>query len=955
MTRARSDIERDFRMPPASARALLRWWWPGGAVEADALCEQLREFASSGWGGVEIQAFRVGLPHVLPPAAAERVHEVFTPRWFECVRAVMDEAARLGMTVDITFGSCWPFGGGETITPELAAQELSLAWTTVQGPGVWQGRPNAPARPQRFGTRMERDGTVDAAQALPDDWRARIDAMEQTVAVLAVRGGTPSLGPYAGFVPLTLPDPWGQVHAAGWIDAAARVDLTERRQPDGTLQWDVPPGTWQIAVVRRFVSDQRITEAAGHGPQLVLDHLKREAFDAHAARVGDAALPYWREHAGRTWRSVFADSLEVPTDLHWTDDFASEFERRRGYALQPFLPLLLQPGWRNCFQARVCAPLFDDPQVGERVRADYRLTVSELMIERHYTPLVQWGQRHGVQAKIQAHGAPVDWLQAYGVAHIPETEDLAGYAAPHFLRVARSAAHLYGRKLVSAEAFCWLLEGLAVTPQQIRERADEFFVNGVQQMIGNGASAPLMGQGDDALPWYPFEAMEIGTQIDDANPLWPLMRPLVDYLARCQTVLQRGAAVVPVAVLAPLDLFAFTGAAERLVAPAWHEALQDAGLDWDWINADALLKSRIDGASLITPGGHRYRALLLPELPALRAEVAERLAACAAAGIAVWAVGTAPQREEGYLDAAARDARVRAAMDNVLDGGRRVAAPSAIGRALRVAGVPPCIALPAGHGLQFHVREDDGARWLFLRNPRSEAATAALPVEAGQGAELWHGWSGWRQRLAPDAAACVRIALAPRGARIVRMAAVEQCVAHEPATQHAGRLERVLDGGWSVSAQGRGLHGRPIAFEEHWPGLRDLSQRDATADFAGCIVYTCTVDLTDTDLAQGPLWLDLGRVHDAASVQVNHSAPVIGCEGPFVFDIARGLRPGANIVRITVANRAENARRDPAHPGGIPIPGRRLSRLPTGLLGPVRLITPFAPATRWCLARRLAR
>ena len=56
-----------------------------------------------------------------------------------------------------------------------------------------------------------------------------------------------------------------------------------------------------------------------------------------------------------------------------TDDFAAEFERRRGYAIRPFLPLLLQPGWRNCFQARVGAPLFDDAAAG-------RGPVRELMV-----------------------------------------------------------------------------------------------------------------------------------------------------------------------------------------------------------------------------------------------------------------------------------------------------------------------------------------------------------------------------------------------------------------------------------------------------------------------------------------------------------------------------------------------------------------------------------------------
>ena len=90
-------------------------------------------------------------------------------------------------------------------------------------------------------------------------------------------------------------------------------------------------------------------------------------------------------------------------------------------------------------------------------------------------------------------------------------------------------------------------------------------------------------------------------------------------------------------------------------------------------------------------------------------------------------------------------------------------------------------------------------------------------------------------------------------------------------------------------------------------------------------------------------------MHDAAQVQLNACAPVVAPEGPFVFDVHRALRVGVNTLTITVANRLENARRDPARPGGIPLPGRRLSRLPTGLLGPVRLVPASAPFTRWQL------
>ncbi|MFG6489792.1 glycosyl hydrolase [Roseateles sp. BYS78W] len=923
-----------FLAPPAALRPMLRWWWPGGAVEAAALCEQLRGFAAAGWGGVEIQPCRIGLPNHEMTAPAG-LHDVFTPRWFDTVAAVMAEAARLGLRVDTTFGSAWPFGGGDTITPELATQELSLAWTTVRGPGRWQGQPRRPERPQRSTTWLAGHGGVPEEQALPAGWQDRMQATE-TVAVIALRGGVPSLGAYPGFVPMTMPDRWGQVFAPGWVDASQTVDLTDRLQPDGSLAWDVPDGEWQIVIVQRFVSDQMILEGAGRGPQLVLDHLQRAAFDAHAARVGDAALPHWREHAGGAWRSVFVDSLEVPADLLWTDDFASEFQRRRGYDPRPHLPLMLQPGWRNCFQARNGAPLFDAPGTGDRVRADYRLTVSELMIERLYAPLSDWARAHGLQAKVQAHGAPVDWLQAYGVAGIPETEDLAGGAAPHLLRVARSAAHIYGRSVVSGEAFCWLLEGLAVTPKQVRERADAFYAAGIQQLVGHGASARVTGWPQDQHPWYPFEAMEIGTPLDDANPWWQLAHPLTDYMARNQCLLQRGRAVVPVAVLAPLDLFAFTGAADRLTAPAWHDALQDAGYDWDWINDHGLLASRLEAGALVTPGGHRYRAVVLPDLPALRAEVAEFLAACAEAGMPVVACGAKPRREAGWLDAATRDQRVQLAMQPV-----RAVAPSALGRTLRDADVPPSLALPAGHGCSFHVRDDGEQQWVLLRNAGATPQTPTWPLPAGLGAEIWDAWTGEVHGMKTHDAADMR--LPPATSRWLRIAPALHCRAPRAARAATRTSARELLGPWQVNGDGRGLGGRRIVFDATWDKLTDLRDHADIADFAGQLRYTLQLDVAPEELAAGGLQLDLGAAHDALSLQVNGDTPWMRSEGPFVFDVSQRLRAGTNTLVITVANVPENAHRDPARPGGLPLPGRRLTRLPTGLLGPVRLLAESLP------------
>lgn len=931
-----------FQSPERAARPQLRWWWPGGAVDETVLREQLRAFAEGGWGGVEVQPCRIGLP----AQGLVDVHDYATPSFFQKLGTLAGDAAALDMVVDVTFGSAWPFGGGSAITPELAATEVTLAFTSVQGPGRFSGRPQQPERPPRSGAWMAQHGGMPAEQALPQDWIDRIDAQAQVVAVVALPGTAPQTAPFQGFVPMTCPDAWGTVTQAGQVDARAAIDLTDRLTPNGQLDWDIPPGDWQIVVCKRFVADMVVGEGVGSGPPLVADHLHRPAFDAHAQRVGEAGWPWLAAHAGKGLRGIFVDSLELLVDLYWARDFEAEFERRRGYTLRSLLPLLLQPGWRNCFQARNGPPLFDDPEVGERVRADYRLTVSELMIERLYAPYSQWARDHGLQSRTQAHGAPADWLQVYGLADMPETEDLMGGAASHFLRVARSAAHIYGRPLASGECFVWLHEGLAITPQRLRERADHFFAAGIQQLVAHGASYPLEQNGQ---PWYPFAQPEFGTVLDPQTPLWPHLRPLTDYLARCQTMLRIGRAEVPVAVWAPLDLFAHDGAAAQLTTPVWDAALQAAGYDWDWLNADGLLRCRWADGALITPGGHAYRALVLPGCVALRAEVAQQLQGLAAQGLPIVFLGHVPTREEGWFDAAQRDAQVRAAMQAIQAHGAPCCPAEAAGAALQSLGVTPNIAWPEPTAVRFVERREGDTRLFFVHNPGQRDLSVQWPDTRGQSLERWDAWTGQRHPIA----GAITV---PAGQAVIVVSHPGEALPVAPATPaapcDAWPARDLSHGPWQVTLCGRGLHGRHVQETLAWDGLHDLSLDPERGDFAGQLHYRLSFDWTGP-LPSGPVLLDLGQVRDAASVQLNDSAWCALCEAPFVVDVAAALRAGTNSLCVQVGNVPENARRDPANPSGLPVPGRRLTRLPTGLLGPVQLrAATGAESHRWRLASR---
>jgi hypothetical protein len=82
-----------------------RWWWPGSAVDAASLTQQLEQMASVGIGGVEIT------PIYGAQGYEERYLEFLSPGWLEMLEHTGREGQRLGLGVDMATGTGWPFGG----------------------------------------------------------------------------------------------------------------------------------------------------------------------------------------------------------------------------------------------------------------------------------------------------------------------------------------------------------------------------------------------------------------------------------------------------------------------------------------------------------------------------------------------------------------------------------------------------------------------------------------------------------------------------------------------------------------------------------------------------------------------------------------------------------------------------------------------------------------------------
>ena len=599
-------LRRLLRDPPDAAKPMTRWWWFGGAVTPEELTRELTFMKEAGLRGAEIQP-------VYPVAADDPERGIRNLHYFgegfrAALRHAVGEARRLGLQLDFTLGSGWPYGGPFIPTP-LAARRLRLLSQDAAGPTdvVWD------LTPQLSGD--DRIVAVVAAPLLPS---AELDLDRSRV----------------------LPDQPKDEIAQG-----VRRGSVVRTRVDG--------GLWRIMVFLDSPTGQMVKRPTVGMEGPVLDHHSREAMELFLRAAGDRVMDALGSDGGPPFHSVFCDSLEV-YGADWTADFLDEFRRRRGYDLGPRLPAL----WHD---AGAPTP---------HVRHDVHLTLSELSLERFFAPLVAWAERRGMKARIQAHGAPADVMRAYGLAHIPEGENIFGgdrYVVNlRHRRLASSAAHLYGRPLASSETYTWLRMPLFVTPlERMKPATDSVLLDGLNHVVNHGYSysPPVAGE-----PGWAFYA---STEANHTNPWWRHYPLLARYVQRVCALLQEGVSVNPVAVYLPLsDLFARLGAgglhvdveAEGLMDAALFAGLRRRGYDFDLVHDHALEElARVEGGAL-RAGTGRYPVVIVPDVVYMPPASAERLVELVQAGGHVVFVGRLPEGSAGLEDREARSRRVERAI-----------------------------------------------------------------------------------------------------------------------------------------------------------------------------------------------------------------------------------------------------------------------------------------------------
>ena len=112
----------------SQTRPWTRWWWMGSAVDTQNLRLNMEKYQEAGLGGLELT------PIYGVKGYEDHFINYLSPAWMDMLGYTLGEAKRLGLGLDMSTGTGWPFGGGPLMDSTYACKELFYkSWTVAAG------------------------------------------------------------------------------------------------------------------------------------------------------------------------------------------------------------------------------------------------------------------------------------------------------------------------------------------------------------------------------------------------------------------------------------------------------------------------------------------------------------------------------------------------------------------------------------------------------------------------------------------------------------------------------------------------------------------------------------------------------------------------------------------------------------------------------------------------------
>jgi len=959
-----------------------RWWWPGNAVTREEIAWELRQMHDKGIGGVEICSVwnmyeKGNIPYL-------------SDEWLEMIQYTIQTAKTLGMSVALTFGPGWTFGGS-WVKPEDRSKNLVPAWVDKQGPRLF-----SETLPEHKWTPLPhlryRSDLSEHLSEVPDGTRL--------VAVVAGR--------------LT-----GDV-----LDENSLLDLTPRVKRN-QLEWHVPEGKWRItAFWLKFTGQQN--QAQNYKPEhWSLDHFNKEAVQRYCAYLGGKFNDAFGDEFGKTVDSVFCDSFEVIAffdGIHWSDDLLDEFRRIEGYDLTRYLPAI----W------------WEIGELTPRIRHDVNEFLHNVGLETTFDTFLGWCKEHGIEGRIQPyHRFTTEIVQSAGLTHRPECEiPSIGFGVEMNVRKSvSSGAHLYSRPIVSAEAYTYVhFQRYRSTLEELKVAGDGYIRDGVNQFYNHGYS--YSPERDVS----PARSVPFANLISHPNTWWRYYPYLSKYVSRVFYLLRQGEFAPDIALYSPYrtrwtrQVIKGTNSRNLPFEAMGRELgthLVANGYDFDWVNDDVLLNHAQVQDGKIVIRSMEYKFLILPDIWAIPVSTMEFIRDYVRSGGIVIALDHVPTESVGLKDRKRKDERVKNIAEQLFAAEgekadfrrghtyyvrgtiasswrptRRRRSLNALTRILRKHLAPDFVleGMEESRGLTFVHRRWRDTDIYFVINLQGKSSD--MPVLFRVTDKFPQRWDPYTGKASPvqyyrwvESGISIPLSLAPYESTFMlfepgeemphvietNLTSIDEATADQvtgmasanalfTATLNVnGRIRTgtlrvsglpapyILSGSWTLTLEGKGFP----RMQKTVSNLASWTENPNTKHFSGTGRYELDFDIPESYIEDDvELVLDLGRVGDIADVKLNGKMVGVAWMRPYRLDITSAAKKGTNhlvvLVTNTLINRVSGFKEAPPVPEElVPHYGRASTDYtrgsespeigfeplsPSGMMGPVT-ITPMKRMT----------
>ena len=124
------SIAQEWPELTQTAKPAARWWWLGSAVDENNLSYNMEEYAHAGLGELEITPI-YGVQN-----NEENELSFLTPEWMKALEYTINKGKEVGMRIDMSTGTGWPFGGPETSIEDAATKAIFEQYNIEGGKAV---------------------------------------------------------------------------------------------------------------------------------------------------------------------------------------------------------------------------------------------------------------------------------------------------------------------------------------------------------------------------------------------------------------------------------------------------------------------------------------------------------------------------------------------------------------------------------------------------------------------------------------------------------------------------------------------------------------------------------------------------------------------------------------------------------------------------------------------------